>query len=178
VKKQAVIPHGGGHRVLGREARTGSIAKKGKGYLFIHSAVDAHTRLAYSEILGNEDAANCVLFLARAHAWFAGHGITIEALLTDSGPGYKSHAWAQLCDELSLEHRRIRAYRPQTNGKVERFNRTLADEWAYVRPYRSEAERSRRFDGWLHDYNHHRGHTALNGLAPIHAVNNLAGHYT
>jgi transposase InsO family protein len=178
VKKQAVIPPGGGHRVLGREARTGSIAKKGKGYLFIHSAVDAHTRLAYSEILGNEDAANCVLFLARAHAWFAGHGITIEALLTDSGPGYKSHAWAQLCDELSLEHRRIRAYRPQTNGKVERFNRTLADEWAYVRPYRSEAERSRRFDRWLHDYNHHRGHTALNGLAPIHAVNNLAGHYS
>ena len=177
VKKQAVIPAGGGHRVLGREARTGSTAKKGRGYLFIHSAVDAHTRLAYSEILGNEDAANCVPFLARAHAWFADHGIAIEALLTDSGPGYKSRAWAALCDELALEHRRIRAYHPQTNGKVERFNRTLADEWAYVRAYRSEADRARRFDRWLHDYNHHRGHTALGGRTPIQAVNNLAGHY-
>ena len=178
VKKQAVIPPGGGHRVLGREARTGSVAKKGRGYLFIHSAVDAHTRLAYSEILNNEDAENCVPFLARAHAWFADHGIHIDALLTDSGPGYRSDAWADLCGQLRLEHRRIRAYRPQTNGKVERFNRTMADEWAYVRAYRSEAERSRRFDRWLHDYNHHRGHTALGGLAPIQAVNNLAGHYS
>ena len=117
-------------------------------------------------------------FLARAHQWFADHGIAIDAVLTDSGPGYKSHAWAALCAQLGIEHRRIRAYRPQTNGKVERFNRTLLDEWAYIRPYRSEADRRRRFDRWLHDYNHHRGHTALNGRSPIDAINNLAGHYS
>jgi transposase InsO family protein len=178
VKKQAVIPPGGGHRVLGRAARTGSVVKKGNGYLFIHSAVDAHSRLAYSEILGNENIEECVPFLARAHTWFMTRGIQIEAVLTDSGPGYKSRPWAQLCHQLGIEHRRIRAYRPQTNGKVERFNRTLLDEWAYVRPYRSEAERCRRFDRWLHDYNHHRAHSALGGRSPIQAVNNLAGHYS
>jgi transposase InsO family protein len=179
VKKQAVIPSGGGHRAHGRAGtRNGSMSKRGRGYLFIHSAVDAHSRLAYSEILSNENIAECVPFLARAHRWFADHGIAVEAVLTDSGPGYKSHAWARLCDELGIEHRRIRAYRPQTNGKVERFNRTLLDEWAYVRPYRSEADRCRRFDRWLHDYNHHRGHTALDGQSPIDAINNLAGHYS
>ena len=178
VKKQAVIPPGGGHRVLGRAARTGSVAKKGEGYLAIHSAVDAHTRLAYSEILAAENAIECTGFLGRAHAWFADHGVAIERLLTDSGPGYRSDAWRDLCAELGLAHTRIRAYRPQTNGKVERFNRTLADEWAYVRAYRSEAERCRRFDRWLHDYNHHRGHTALGGLTPIQAVNNQPGHHS
>ena len=178
VKKQAVIPPGGGHRALGREARTGSVAKKGNGYLHIHSAVDAYSRFAYSEILGAENAVECTGFLRRAHQAFAAAGITIERLLTDSGPGYKSHAWADLCGELDVTHTRIRAYRPQTNGKVERFNRTLADEWAYVRPYRSEAERCRRFDRWIHDYNHHRGHTALGGLTPIQAVNNQPGHHT
>ena len=178
VKKLAVIPAGGGHKVLGREARTGSVAKKGNGYLFIHSAVDAYSRLAYSEILANENIAECVPFLERAHRWFADHGIDVDAVLTDSGPGYKSHAWAALCDRLGIEHRRIRPYRPQTNGKVERFNRTLLDEWAYIRPYRSEAARARRFDRWLHDYNHHRGHTALDGRSPIDAINNLVGHYS
>jgi transposase InsO family protein len=178
VKKQAIIPPGGGHRALGREARTGSVVKKGKGYLAIHSAIDAHTRLAYSEILAAENAIECTAFLRRAHAWFADHGVIIERLLTDSGPGYKSHAWGHLCAELGVDHTRIRPYRPQTNGKVERFNRTLADEWAYVRAYRSEAERCRRFDRWLHDYNHHRGHTALDGLTPIEAVNNEPGHHT
>ena len=164
--------------MLGREARTGAVVHQGGGYLAIHSAVDAHTRLAYSEILGAENAIDCTAFLGRAHAWFADHGVTIERLLTDGGPGYKSDAWRDLCAELGVAHSRIRPYRPQTNGKVERFNRTLADEWAYVRAYRSEAERCRRFDRWLHDYNHHRGHTALNGLAPIQAVNNQAGHHT
>jgi transposase InsO family protein len=179
VKRPAVVPPGGGHRAHGRAGtRNGSMSKRGRGYAFVHAAVDAHSRLAYSEILGAENEADCVAFLARAHAWFAGHGIGVERLLTDSGPGYKSRGWAALCERLGVAHSRIRPYRPQTNGKVERFNRTMADEWAYVRPYRSEAERRRRFDRWLHDYNHHRGHTALGGLSPIEAVNNLAGHYT
>jgi transposase InsO family protein len=178
VKRQAIVPPGGGHRALGREARTGSVAKRGLGYAHIHSAVDAHTRLAYSEILGAENAEDCTAFLARAHVWFADHGLSIERVLTDNGPGYKSDAWAELCAQLDVAHSRIRAYRPQTNGKVERFNRTLLDEWAYVRPYRSEADRRRRFDRWLHDYNHHRGHTALGGRSPIEAVNNGPGYYT
>jgi transposase InsO family protein len=178
VKKQAVIPPGGGHRVLGREARTGSVAKKGRGYLHLHTAIDAYSRFVYSEILGAENADECTGFLRRAHQAFAEVGITIERLLTDSGPGYKSYAWRDLCAELDVTHTRIRAYRPQTNGKVERFNRTVADEWAYVRAYRSEAERCRRFDRYIHDYNHHRGHTALDGLTPIQAVNNQPGHHT
>ncbi|HEX2039269.1 MAG TPA: IS481 family transposase [Acidimicrobiales bacterium] len=179
VKKQAVIPPGGGHRAHGRAGtRNGSMSKRGAGYLAVHSAVDAHTRYAYSEILDVENAEQCVAFLARAHRDFAERGIVIERLLTDSGPGYKSHAWAALCAQLGVVHTRIRPYRPQTNGKVERFNRTLADEWAYVRPYRTEAERLRRFDRWLHDYNHHRGHTALGGRSPIEAVNNQAGHHS
>ncbi len=179
VKRQAVIPPGGGHRIHGRAAtRNGSMSKQGRGYLFIHSAIDAHSRLAYSEILGAENEADCIAFLDRAHGWFAASGVDIERVLTDSGPGYRSHAWRRLCVELGVEHTRIRPYRPQTNGKVERFNRTLLDEWAYVRPYRSEADRRRRFDRWLHDYNHHRGHTALGGRSPIEVVNNLVGHYS
>lgn len=179
VKRQAVIPPGGGHRAHGRAGtRNGSMSKRGRGYLYIHSAVDAHSRLAYSEILGAESEADCVAFLSRAHAWFAEHGIAVERVLTDSGPGYKSHGWRRLCDQLGVDHTRIRPYRPQTNGKVERFNRTLLDEWAYAKPYRSEGERRRRFDRWLHDYNHHRGHTALGGQSPFEVINNLMGHYT
>ena len=177
VKKQAIIPPGGGHKVLGREARTGSVAKRGLGYLFIHSAVDAYSRLAYCEVLGAENTADCVGFLGRAHDWFTQHDIVLERVLTDNGPGYKSHDWATRCAELDLRHSRIRPYRPQTNGKVERFNRTLLDEWAYVRPYRSEAERLRRLERFLHDYNHHRGHTAHAGRPPIEAVNNGASRY-
>ena len=113
VKKQAVIPPGGGHRAHGRGGtRNGSMSKRGRGYLAIHSAIDAHTRYAYSEVLGAENAEQCVAFLARAHRDFAERGIAIERLLTDSGPGYKSHAWAALCAELGVAHTRIRALPP------------------------------------------------------------------
>ncbi len=164
--------------MVGREARTGSVAKRGLGYAYIHSAVDAHSRVAYSEILDAENRATCTSFLARAHTWFTDHGITVERVLTDNGTGYRSHAWAELCTHLGIRHTRTRAYRPQTNGKVERFNRTLLDEWGYIRVYRSEAERTRTLDRWLHLYNHHRAHTALGGQAPMDTVNNLPGQYT
>jgi transposase InsO family protein len=177
VKYQAIVPPGGGHRVLGREARTGSVRKQGRGYSYIHSAIDAYSRLAYSEVLGAENTVECVAFLRRAHAWFAMHRITIERVLTDNGNGYRSHPWATLCTELGIVHTRTRPYRPATNGKVERFNRTLLDEWAYARAYRSEAERVRQLDRWLHNYNHHRHHTAIGG-PPISRVNDLPGHYT
>lgn len=177
VKKLARIPDGGGHRMLGREARTGSVAKRGRGYAHIHTAIDAYSRLAYSELAGPENTDNCVAFLDRAVAWFAQHGITIERILTDNGNGYRSHAWRERCAELNIRHTRTRPYRPATNGKVERFNRTLVEEWAYAKLWRSETARNRTLDRWLHNYNHHRHHTAIDG-PPIERVNNLAGHYS
>jgi transposase InsO family protein len=175
VKFQAVIPPGGGHRALGRAGtRNGSMSKRGRGYVCVHSAVDAYSRLAYSEVLAAENTADCTAFLARAHAWFAERGVAVERVLTDNGNGYRSRAWAELCAALGVAHTRTRPYTPRTNGKVERFNRTLRDEWAWARPYRSEAERARCLDKWLHDYNHHRYHTAVGG-PPISRVNDAPG---
>jgi transposase InsO family protein len=177
VKKLAKVPPGGGHKKLGRGTTAGSRSKRGLGYTHIHTAIDAYSRLAYSEFAGTENRDNCVAFLARAVAWFAANGITIERVLTDNGNGYKSRAWAQLCAELGIRHSRTRPYRPATNGKVERFNRTLVDEWAYARLWRSEASRARGLDRFLHRYNHHRHHTAIDGT-PASRVTNLAGHNT
>ncbi len=127
LKKLARIPPGGGHRILGRSAAKGST---GMGYGHIHTAIDAHSRLAYSEFAGVENTVNCVAFRDRAVAWFADHGITIERILTDNGNGYRSHPWKQRCAELGIVHTRTKPYHPATNGKVERFNRTLLNEWA------------------------------------------------
>jgi transposase InsO family protein len=179
IKKLGKVPPGGGWRVHGRSAATRSARAKRRriGFGFVHSMVDDHSRLAYSEVLDDERADTTVAFLRRGRAWFADHGITIRAVLTDNGSCYRSHLFTAELTAAGIKHRRTRPYRPQTNGKVERFNRTLLDEWAYVRPYRSEAERRRRLDTWLHTYNHHRHHTAIGG-PPITRVNNLAGHYS
>ena len=172
VKKLARIPDGGGHRVHGRTGtRNGSMAKQGLGYTHIHTAIDAYSRLAYSEFAGIENTLNCVAFLDRAVAWFADHGITIERILTDNGNGYRSIAWKQRCAELGIEHTRTKPYHPATNGKVERFNRTLLDEWAYAQLWNSDTERANALDPWLHRYNHHRHHTAIDG-PPASRVNN------
>ncbi|WP_445271855.1 integrase core domain-containing protein, partial [Streptomyces sp. DSM 41978] len=106
-----------------------------------------------------------------------GVGITVERVLTDNGACYKSHTWRDTLAAAGIAHKRTRPYRPQTNGKVERLNRTLLDEWAYARPYRSEQERRDAFPAWLHTYNHHRGHTALAGKPPATRVPNLTGQY-
>jgi transposase InsO family protein len=173
VKKLARIPPGGGHRAHGRDGTTnGSMSKKGKGYTHVHTAIDAHSRLAYSEFAGVENTTNCVAFLNRAIAWFADRGITVERILTDNGNGYRSKAWAARCAQLGIRHTRTRPYRPATNGKVERFNRTLLDEWAYARLWTSESSRRRGLDRYLHRYNHHRNHTAIGG-PPASRVNNL-----
>jgi transposase InsO family protein len=171
VKKLARVPDGGGHRKLGR---TVTKNRPGLGYSHIHSAIDAYSRLAYSEFAGPETAENCTGFLDRAVAWFAERGITVERILTDNGVGYRSFAWRDRCSELGIVHTRTRPYRPATNGKVERFNRTLLDEWAYARLWKSDAARARTLDRFIHRYNHHRHHTALGG-APISRVTNLAG---
>jgi transposase InsO family protein len=175
VKKLARIPPGGGHKVHGRHA---AVMHKGVGgYTHVHTAIDAYSRLAYSEFAGVENKTNCVAFLDRAVVWFAERGIAIERILTDNGNGYRSGLWARRCSELGIRHSRTRPYRPATNGKVERFNRTLLDEWAYARVWTSDRQRARALDRWLHRYNHHRHHTAIGG-APISRVTNLAGHYS
>jgi transposase InsO family protein len=176
VKKLARIPEGGGHRKLGRSTETMRRAHRTQGgYTHVHTAIDAYSRLAYSEFAGPENTVNCVAFLARAVAWFADRGIRVERVLTDNGNGYRSFAWGDLCAELDIKHTRTRPYRPATNGKVERFNRTLADEWAYARLWKSEAARARALDRFLHRYNHHRHHTVIGG-PPASRVTNLAGH--
>ena len=178
VKKLGRVPDGGGHKVLGRQA--GRATRSGAGFDYVHSAVDDHSRLAYSEIHPDEKAATCAAFLRRAAAFFHATGIErIERVLTDNAwPYRKSFAWQQALADLGASRKLTRAYRPQTNGKVERFNRTLLDEWAYLRPYTSNAERTAALADFLHTYNHHRCHTALGGQPPISRVNNPAGQYT
>jgi transposase InsO family protein len=178
VKKLARVPNGGGHKKLGRSTESRRLQQRGRtGYTHIHTAIDAHSRLAYSEFAGVENTANCVAFLNRAVAWFASHGITIERILTDNGNGYRSFDWRDRCAELGIKHTRTKPYSPATNGKVERFNRTLADEWAYARLWKSERSRARALDRFIHRYNHHRHHTAIGG-PPASRVTNLPGHNT
>jgi transposase InsO family protein len=178
VKKLGRIPDGGGHKVLGRQA--GRATRSSMGFDYIHSAVDDHSRLAYSEAHPDEKAVTCAAFLRRAAAFFADCGIDrVERVLTDNAwPYRKSFAWQQALADLGAAGKLTRAYRPQTNGKVERFNRTLLDEWAYLRPYTSNTERTAALADFLHTYNHHRCHTALGGKPPISRVNNPAGQYT
>lgn len=176
IKKLGNIPDGGGHKTLGRQA--GRRKRTAAGYSFIHTAVDDYSRLAYSEILTDEKKETATGFWTRAQAYFTSCGITVERVLTDNGACYLSHPWRDALAAAGIAHKRTRPYRPQTNGKVERLNRTLLEEWAYARPYRSEQERRDAFPAWLHTYNHHRGHTALAGKPPASRVPNLTGQYT
>jgi len=187
VKKLGKIPAGGGWRMLGRavgrvnrqaDKSAAVITKYGnprRGYHFLHTAIDAHSRLAYSELLADERKETAAAFWRRANAWFTECGIIVQKVLTDNGSCYRSNAFRDALGDIV--HRRTRPYRPQTNGKVERFHRTLADEWAYARLYTSDAQRCEQFPIWLHTYNHHRGHTALGGQPPASRVPNLSGQY-
>lgn len=190
IKKLGNIPDGGGWRVLGRGRgernsqahRDPSRARKiggrpNLGYCYVHSAVDGYSRLAYSEPLDDETAATAAAFWIRAQAFFAGHGITVERVLTDNGAAYLSHAWRDQLRAVGITHSRTRVRRPQTNGKVERLNRTLLEEWAYRRLYTSEKARRVALRAWLHHYNHHRPHTALGNLAPITRCTNVTEQY-
>jgi transposase InsO family protein len=190
IKKLGNIPDGGGWRKLGpdqglrnrQDHRDPTRPRKvpgrpNLGYCYVHSAVDDYSRLAYSEALDDETAATALAFWARARAFFAGHGITVERVLTDNGSAYVSHAWRDAHAELGIKHSRTRVRRPQTNGKVERLNRTLLEEWAYNRLYTSEKGRRAALSGWLHHYNHHRPHTALGNLPPISRCTNVSEQY-
>jgi transposase InsO family protein len=177
VKKLGRIPDGGGHRAHGRaDAARG----RGVGYEYLHSAVDDRSRVAFSQILPDEGAATSALFLVEAASFFADHGVHIQRVLTDNAKAYaESVLFAEVAAGLGIRLRRTRRYRPQTNGKVERFHRTLLEEWAYARLYRSNAERRRAFTRWLRFYNHRRPHTSLDGLTPMAVlVNNVHGKHT
>jgi len=179
IKKLGRIPDGGGHRMLGRQAgkrNNDGHGRGGRGYAFLHHAVDDHSRVAYSEILGDERKETAAGFWERANTFFASIGVTVTAVMTDNGSCYRSHAFAAALG-ARVKHRRTRAYRPQTNGKVERFNRTLAAEWAYAAVYASDEARAATYQDWIHHYNHHRAHTGIGGAVPSDRVHNLTGRY-
>jgi transposase InsO family protein len=191
VKKLGNVPDGGGWRYLGRAQgkqnsratarRTGQRSRRHDpltGTAFIHTVLDDHSRLAYSEIHADETKETAVLMLRHAAAWFAARGVRIERVLSDNGSCYRSKLWAAACAELGITPKRTRPYRPQTNGKIERFHRTLAQEWAYKKPYPSDSARRAAYPAWLHHYNHHRPHTALGRSAPITRLTNVPGQYS
>jgi transposase InsO family protein len=170
VKKIGRIPDGGGWRAHGRAGRprTETVKKTRVGYDYVHAAIDDHTRLAYAEILPDEKGTTCAGFLTRAGAWFAAHGITVERVLTDNAFAYRhSRAFTTAVADLGAVQRFIKPHCPWTNGKVERFNRTLQTEWAYRRVYTSNPRRAAALPRWLREYNEHRPHTALAGQPPI-----------
>ncbi len=169
VKKIGKIPAGGGWKAHGRGPRPGS--QRGIGFDFVHSAVDDHSRLAYSELLPDEKGPTCAGFITRAIGFFAAHGITVREVITDNHMSYKlSRDVRNALLDAGARHVFIRAHCPWQNGKVERFNRTLQVEWAYRRVFVSNQARARAFDRWLDHYNNRRRHTALGGQPPISRV--------
>jgi transposase InsO family protein len=171
-----------GHRMTGSRAAKGYHRQQHSlGWEFVHIAIDDCTRLAYVEVLDDERATTAVAFLRRAIAFYRRHGITAERLLTDNGNPYRSAVHAIACRALGIRHLRTRPYRPQTNGKAERFIRTLLGGWAYGALYRNSTERTAALDAWLDYYNHHRRHSALGHKPPIARLNertNLLGTYS
>jgi transposase len=164
-----------------RARQRGYQGQKGHGWEFVHVAVDDCTRLAYAEVLPDERPTTAIGFLRRAVAFYRRYGITVERLLTDNGNPYRSAVHAIACRALGIRHLRTRPYRPQTNGKAERFIRTLLSGWAYGALYRNSAERTAALDGWLWSYNHHRRHSALGHKPPVTRLlerTNLLGTYT
>jgi transposase InsO family protein len=185
VKKLGRIERGAGKRIFGGHSHyTGSFIDaagtrcRKAGWDFVHIAIDDATRLAYAEVLCDEKAATAVDFLRRAVAFFARHGVTVERVLTDNGSPYISVVHAIACRALGIRHLRTRPRRPQTNGKAERFIRTMLAGWAYGAIYGSSRERTAALDGWLWHYNHRRRHQAIGRQAPITRLNNLLGTYS
>ncbi len=184
VKKLGRIVGGAGWRVRGgRQHYTGSYTdaaghvRRKAGWEYVHIAVDDYSRLAYAEVLPDEKAATAAGFLRRAVAFYRRYGIRVERILTDNGSCYRSVVHAIACHRLRITHLRSRPYRPQTNGKAERFIRTMLNGWAYGAIYRSSSERTAALDGWLWHYNHRRRHSALGHRPPLSRTNVL-GSYT
>ena len=144
----------------------------------MHTVIDDYSRVAYAEIHDDETKETATAVLRRAAAWFAAHGVIVERVLSDNGSCYRSHLWRDTCAELNITPKKTKAYRPQTNGKIERFHRTMADGWAFKKFYSTESARRNALPAWLHEYNHHRPHTAIGRSAPITRLTNLPGQYT
>jgi transposase InsO family protein len=168
VKKLGRIPDGGGWRAHGLAATKAAKSKRaGAGYDYVHSLIDDHSRLAYSEVLPDEKGATCAAFLVRGLDYFTAHGITqVERLMTDNAYAYR-YSLRALCAERGIAQKFIKPHCPWQNGKVERLNRTLATEWAYRTPYSSNDERTAALAPWLQHYNTERRHSALGGHPPL-----------
>ncbi len=189
VKKVGRIPQGGGWRTHGRGSAQDKAAGRAKtagakaGFGYLHSAVDGYSRLAYTEPLPDETAATTVAFLRRARGWFADHGIDrIVRIITDNGANYRSTLFAAIADRIASRHQRTRPYTPRHNGKVERYQRILAEELLYPRPFTSEQQRASAIAVWNVHYNYHRPHTAAGDQPPatrLHTrVTNVQPSYT
>jgi transposase InsO family protein len=192
VKKLGRVPDDGGWRFVGRQqgevnraktaARTGAPKSKYRqpliGTCYLHTVIDDHSRVAYVEARDDQTKETAVEVLRNAVDWFADRGITVQRVLTDNGGCYRSYLWRDACEELEITHKRTRPYRPQTNGKIERFHRTLVEGWAFKKFYASESARLAALPAWIHTYNHHRPHSAIGKRSPITRLDNLAGHHT
>ena len=192
VKKLGKVPDGGGWRYVGKQqgeknrsataVRTGGPRNKHHhaliGTCYLHTVIEDHSRVAYVEAHDDETAATTAAVLRNAVAWFAERGVTVQRVLSDNGPAYRSHLWRDTCAELGITPKKTQPRRPQTNGKAERWHRTMADGWAYKKLYTSENARRAALAGWLHQYNYHRPHSALGGQPPITRLNNLDGHHS
>jgi transposase InsO family protein len=188
VKKIGNIPDGGGWRYVGRRqgnknrATTPDKPRNRQhhpkiGTAFVHTVIDDHSRVAYAEIHDDETASTAIGVLKRAVSWFAARNVTVERVLSDNGSAYRSHLWRDTCADLNITVKKTRPYRPQTNGKIERFHRTLG-AWAFDQFYNSEKTRRAALPQWLHYYNHHRPHSAIGRSAPISRLTNLPGQHT
>ena len=192
VKKLGKVPDGGGWRYVGKQqghrnrsatvVRTGAPRSKHHnpvlGTCYLHTVIDDHARVACVEAHDDETAATAAAVLRHAVAWFADRGVTVQRVLSDNGSAYRSHLWRDTCTELGITAKRTRPYRPQTNGKIERFHRTLAEGWAFKKFYNSESARLAALPAWIHEYNHHRPHSAIGNCSPITRLDNLAGHHS
>jgi transposase InsO family protein/transposase len=184
VKKLGRIRGGAGKRITGhkrnpekRSRDRDGVDRRVIGWECVHIAIDDATRLAYAEVLADEKALTAIAFLRRAVEFFKRHGMNVQELLTDNGSAYRSAVHAIACRTLGIRHLRTRPRRPQTNGKAERFIRTMLGGWAYGAIYASSAERTAALDGWLWTYNHRRRHQAIGRETPINRLNNLLGSY-
>ena len=189
VKKLGNIPDHGGWRYVGRKqgqrnktatpgVRHNKYGQARIGHAFVHSVLDDHSRVVYAEVHDDERKETAAAVLRHAAFWFLARGVVIEEVISDNGACYRSTAWRELCRDLDIKHRRTKPYRPQTNGKIERFHRTLAAGWAYARLYASESARRNALRAWIHHYNHHRPHTATGNRPPISRLTNVSGQYT
>lgn len=169
VKKLGRITGFFGHRITGDRRRR----RKGAGWEYVHIAIDDASRLAYVEVLRDERGPTTADFLRRAFAWFRRLGVRVERIMTDNGSAYVSRRFAHTCARLQLRHLRTRPYRPQTNGKAERFIQTMLRQWAYVRPYNSSDERAATLESWLRWYNRQRPHGSLEGRTPVEQLKQL-----